>query len=103
MNKLFIGRINLSKIDKTKIFKGKKGKYIDIAVWFSEEPDQYGNNLSIQQSTKKDEPKIYLGEAKFYVPKEKEEAPKSNEKWNGKVEVKSMTDPKELENLDMPF
>lgn len=91
MNKLLIGKINLSKIDKTKIFEGKKGKYIDIAIWFSEEPDQFGNNLSIQQSTKKDEPKIYLGEAKFYIPKEKEEAPKSNEQWNGKKEVKSMS------------
>jgi len=98
MNKLLIGKINLSKIDKTKIFEGKKGKYIDIAIWFSEEPDQFGNNLSIQQSTKKDEAKIYLGEAKFYIPKE--DPPKSNEKWNGKKEVGSMSDPKEL---DMPF
>ena len=70
MNKLLIGKINLSKIDKTKLFKGEKGMWMDIAVWFSEEPDKFGNSLSIQQSTKKDEPKIYLGEAKFYVPKE---------------------------------
>lgn len=70
MNKLLIGKINLSKIDKTKLFTGEKGIYCDIAIWFSEEPDQYGNNLAIQQSTKKDEPKIYIGSAKFYIPKE---------------------------------
>jgi hypothetical protein len=75
MNKLLIGKINLSKIDKSKLFKGEKGMWMDIAVWFSEEPDKFGNNLSIQQSTKKDEPKIYLGEAKFYVPKEEKKEP----------------------------
>ena len=78
MNKLLVGKINLSKIDKEKLFKGEKGIYCDIAVWFSEEPDKYGNNLSIQQSTKQGEDKIYLGEAKFYIPKEKP-APKEEE------------------------
>lgn len=73
MNKLFVGKINLSKIDKTKLFKGDKGIYLDIAIWFNEEPDKYGNNLSIQQSTKKGESKIFLGEAKFYVPKVQEQ------------------------------
>lgn len=92
MNKLLIGKINLSKIDKTKLFTGQKGIYCDIAVWFNKEPDQFGNNLSIQQSTKKDEPKIYIGEAKFYVPKEE---PKE-EKWHGKKEVKSMSDTDDL-------
>ena len=70
MNKLCIGKINLSKIDKSRLFKGEKGVYLDVAIWFSEEPDKYGNNLSIQQSPKKDEPKIYIGEAKFFIPKE---------------------------------
>jgi hypothetical protein len=89
MNKLFLGKINLSKIDKTKIFEGQKGKWIDITVWFSEEPDQYGNNLSIRQSTKKGEANIYLGEAKFYVPKEEP-------RENGKKEYKSMSNPDDL-------
>jgi len=95
MNKLFIGKINLSKIDKTRLFKGTKGVYLDIAVWFSEEPDKYGNNLSIQQSTKKDESKIYLGEAKFFIPKEE---PKS-----AKVDVSAMSDPDELDPDNLPF
>lgn len=82
MNKLFVGKINLSKIDKERLFKGEKGIYCDIAVWFSEEPDKFGNNLSIQQSTKKDEAKIYIGEAKFYIPKE---APKK-ENLEGKYQ-----------------
>ena len=95
MNKLFLGKINLSKIDKTKIFEGAKGKWIDITVWFSEEPDQYGNNLSIRQSTKKDETPIYLGEAKFYVPKE----PKDKQgEWQGRKK----TDVEEQKD-DLPF
>ena len=81
MNKLLIGKINLSKIDKTKLFTGEKGIYCDIAIWFSEEPDQYGNNLAIQQSTKKDEPKIYIGSAKFYTPREL--TPTTNEESDG--------------------
>jgi len=71
MNKLFVGKINLSKIDKERLFKGERGIWMDITVWFSEEPDQYGNNLNIQQSTKQGEDKIYIGSAKFYIPKEK--------------------------------
>lgn len=67
--------INLSKIDKGKIIEGKNGKYIDLVIWFNEEPDQYGNNFSIQQRTSGDEKKIYLGNGKFYVPKEVKEEP----------------------------
>jgi hypothetical protein len=84
MDQLLLGKINLSKIDKSKIFEGKTGKWIDISLWFSEEPDEYGNNLAIQQSTKKGETPIYIGNAKFYTPKEKP------------VE-------KEVDNSDLPF
>ena len=84
-NKLFTGKINLSKIDKTKLFKGKKGTYLDVAIWFNELPDQYGNNLSIQQSTKKDEPNIYLGEAKFYTPKPDTEIKAKDEYQGGSM------------------
>ena len=81
MNQLFLGKMNLSKIDKERLFKGDKGMWMDVTIWVSEEPDQYGNHLSIQQSTKKDEDKIYLGSAKLYEPdKPKAEAPKQDDK-----------------------
>jgi hypothetical protein len=105
MNKLFIGKINLSKIDKERLFKGQKGTYLDIAVWFSEEPDQFGNNLSIQQSTKKDEPKIYIGEAKFYVPKDKE-PPQAKDEFQGSAAKEAIINKaKEMDFNDdgMPF
>jgi hypothetical protein len=105
MNKLFIGKINLSKIDKERLFKGQKGTYLDIAVWFSEEPDQFGNNLSIQQSTKKDEPKIYIGEAKFYVPKS-EQPPQAKDEFQGSAAKEAIVNKaKEMDFNDdgMPF
>jgi hypothetical protein len=83
MNKLFLGKINLSKIDKTKLFEGTTGKWMDLTVWFNEQPDQYGNNLSIEQSTKKGESKIYIGNAKFYIPKEDKSKSNKEGEWQG--------------------
>jgi len=43
MSKLYHAKIDLAKIDKEKIFVGKKGKYIDLAIWLNDEADNYGN------------------------------------------------------------
>lgn len=83
MANLFLGKINLSKIDKDKLFKStktttdKNGKVIpniwmEITVWLSDTPDDYGNNLAIQQSTGKDEKKIYIGNCKPWQPPKQE-------------------------------
>ena len=78
--KLYLGKINLSKINKDKIFNGKEGnKWIDVTVWVNDEPDEYGNNMAIQQSTKSDESKIYLGNCKEWKPEGKAEEPKAAE------------------------
>ena len=37
------------------MIKGKKGMYADIVVWINDEPDQYGNNASIQENLSKEE------------------------------------------------
>jgi hypothetical protein len=67
MSQLINAKINLSKIEKAKLFTGKKGIYLDLSIWINDGPDQYGNDISIQQSTKKDEPKIYIGAGKYFV------------------------------------
>ncbi len=72
MSKLLFGKINLSKIDKMKLFKGEKGIYMDITIWINDKPDNYGNDISIEQSTKQGEEKNYIGNGKYYVPKELE-------------------------------
>jgi hypothetical protein len=46
----------------------KNGKvYANIAVWMNDEPDQYGNILSLQLNSKKDatDEKVYFGNAKM--------------------------------------
>ena len=66
MSKLFLGKINLSKIDKERLYKGERGTWLDVAVWLNDKEDQYGQIASIEQSTKKGEDKIYIGNLKEY-------------------------------------
>jgi hypothetical protein len=66
MSKLFTAKIDVLKIDKSKLFKGEKGTYLDLTIWINDEPDQFGNTMSLQQRTDKEEPKIYLGNGKAY-------------------------------------
>ena len=70
MAKMYYGNIDVTKIDRTKLFIGKKGKYLDVVVWINDEPDNYGNKLSIIQGQDKDDPspKVYLGNLKEHVP-----------------------------------
>lgn len=62
-------KIDVSKIDKEKLFKGNKGVYLDATVFIEvDEQDQYGNNGMITQSWKdqqKGEGNI-LGNAKVF-------------------------------------
>ena len=64
--KLYKASIDVSKINKEQIFDGKKGKYISVDIWVTDEADQYGNMLSIAQSFKDGDTwqKIYLGNGK---------------------------------------
>ena len=72
MSKLLNVSIDLTKIDKSKIIEGKKGgKYLNMTVWINDELDQYGNDVSVQQSQSKEEreaksPKVYLGNGRVY-------------------------------------
>lgn len=53
---MLVGGINLSKIDKTKLFTTKNGdKYLNVVVWINDEVDQYGNSASVQQSLSKED------------------------------------------------
>lgn len=49
-------KIDVSKIDKARLFKGQKGTYLDATVFVDlEEADQYGNNGMITQNVTKEE------------------------------------------------
>jgi len=69
MSKLLTCKIDVTKIDKSLLFKGKKGTYMDVLIWLNDKPDQYGNDCSIEQKVKMGEKKNYIGNGKFYQPR----------------------------------
>jgi len=80
MSTILNAGIDLTKIEKSKIIKGKKGSYINVTVFINDEIDQYGNNASIIMSQTKEEreaktPRVYLGNGRTVgsgQPKEEE-------------------------------
>jgi hypothetical protein len=49
-------KIDVSKIDKARLFKGSKGTYLDATVFIDlDQLDQYGNSGMITQDVTKDE------------------------------------------------
>ena len=69
MASIISGNINLSKIDKDKIYEGKKGKYYPVTVVINNEVGEYGDSGYIMTEQTKEErdasiPKEYLGNVK---------------------------------------
>ena len=51
-------KVDVTKIDKTRIYQGKKGKYITLTSFVNpDDEDQYGNNGFITHARNKDEDK----------------------------------------------
>jgi hypothetical protein len=66
---MITARINVDKIDKSRFFKGKKGRYLNIVL--IETPDsEYGDYLIKQEQTKEErergEKTEIIGNAKFF-------------------------------------
>lgn len=62
--------IDVSKIDKSKLYNGQKGTYLNAVLMFKDEPDKYGNIGFIVQDTTKEEREAgkrgeILGNAKY--------------------------------------
>lgn len=55
MAKIVAIKIDVTKIDKERLYKGAKGTYLDAVVFLEDEPDQYGNNGMITQQVSKEE------------------------------------------------
>ena len=47
--------INVEKIDKSKLYKGKKGTYLDMTAFIGGETDEYGNHGMITQALSKED------------------------------------------------
>lgn len=61
--------VNLEKLDKTKIIKGKNGSYYNLTVSVNDETSQYGDNASVFTTQSKEErdakaSKSYVGNGK---------------------------------------
>ena len=70
MSTIVNASIDLTKIEKSKVIKGKKGSYINLTIFINDEADQYGNNASIIVSQTKEErdakvDRVYLGNGKI--------------------------------------
>ena len=69
MASIISGNINLSKIDKSKIYEGKKGKYYPVTVVINNEVGEYGDSGYIMTEQTKEqreakEQKSYLDNVK---------------------------------------
>ena len=58
--------LDLSKLPKEKMIKGKKGTYINLSLSVNDETNQYGSNASVTLSQTKEErdakqDKLYVG------------------------------------------
>lgn len=70
MASIISANIDLTKIEKSKIYEGKKGKYYPITIVLNDELGQYGDSGYIQTEQTKEErdakaPKSYLGNVKI--------------------------------------
>lgn len=64
--------IDVSKIRKDLLFKGKKGTYLNATVFVSDNPDEYGQHGGITQDNKdKEARKIYIGNVKKFWSNER--------------------------------
>ena len=55
MSKLVKLKIDVTKIDKSKLFKGAKGTYLDLDCWIDETADADWKIVSLNQSQSKEE------------------------------------------------
>ena len=42
MSKMYYGSIDVSKIDKTKLYQGKKGTYCNVTIWVNDQVEVKG-------------------------------------------------------------
>jgi hypothetical protein len=48
-------KIDVTKIDKSRLFVGAKGTYLDLVVYENDRPDEYGNEYSVKQDCTKED------------------------------------------------
>ena len=86
MSKLLSLSIDVSKITKDKLYKGKKGTYLKLTAAIADEKDAYGNDVSVweeqtQEERKSKQNKKFLGNGKIFwdSPQQLDEDPNQGE------------------------
>jgi hypothetical protein len=108
MASLISANIDLTKIDKSKIYEGKKGKYYPITIAIQDELGQFGDAGYIQTEQTKEErdgkvPKTFLGNVKVVWTNGQNVAvtPREGEQQKSNVDIlQSMA---EDNTPDLPF
>lgn len=105
-------KIDVTKIDKSKLFKGQKGTYLDAQVFIDiDELDQYGNSGMITQAVSQADRQAgqqgaILGNAKVFW-KDQNQAPQQQVGWgqpqhNGQPQPQYNEPPQDFDD-DIPF
>jgi hypothetical protein len=98
---MITARIDVTKIDKSRLFKGEKGTYLDI-VLIDTPAAKYGNDFIVKQSISKEEREAgkdapILGNGKTLKPAE---PPQGIYEKTGKIDKPVINEPKDD---SMPF
>jgi hypothetical protein len=48
-------KLDVTKIDKSRLYKGAKGTYLDLVIYENDQPDNYGNDYSVKQDCTKED------------------------------------------------
>lgn len=98
-------KIDVSKIDKSKLFKGQKGTYLDAQVFIEvDQKDQYGNNGMITQAAPKGENGNILGNAKvFWIDNKQGQQQPSSRPDNDSQQKTPLAEPDFDFDDDIPF
>lgn len=102
MAKLIAISIDVTKLDKERFVKGKKGTYANITISVNDEEDNYGNHCSVWESQTKEEreeksDRNFLGNGKIVWSDDEE---KSSQSSKSKSKSKKVV---EEEEDDLPF
>ncbi len=83
MSELLKISIDVTKIKKEHLIKGKKGTYANLDIWLNDEPDQYQNDAGVKQSCKLDNGTYeshFIGNGRWVKQKKESKPAQENKK-----------------------
>jgi len=106
MAKMMFGiSLDVTKIPKDKLVKGKKGTYLSLTGFIDDELNDYDQNISVWLEQSKEEredkaKKVYLGNGKLFWSDDKELLPTAKTEAVGEAEKPK---PQQDDDDDLPF